>query len=152
MGLLNRNIRAKKQAISFILMLPVLFVLLYFALLKLNTSNNMLKESFWAHKVTADSIYDIVAVGDSRVYRGVDPEAIETQCFKLKGTKIQALNFGFSSAGLEPYILEKAKALLKYGGKRVMLIGVSPNSFIESSQKNGHLKKIEPKHLYYQLL
>jgi hypothetical protein len=143
MGQLARNISAKKQAISFILVLPVLFVLLYFSLLKLNTSNNMLKESFWAHKVTADSVYDLVAVGDSRVYRGIDPEEIEAQYFKLNGSKIQALNFGFSSAGLEPYILEKAKALLKHDGKRMLLIGISPNSFIESSQENGHLKKIE---------
>jgi hypothetical protein len=143
MGQLARNISAKKQAISFILVLPVLFVLMYFALLKLNTSNNMLKESFWAHKVTADSVYDLVAVGDSRVYRGIDPEEIEAQYFKLNGSKIQALNFGFSSAGLEPYLLEKAKGMLKQGGKRILLIGVSPNSFIESSQENGHLKKIE---------
>jgi hypothetical protein len=139
----NRNISAKKQTIAFLIGLPVLFVLVYFGLLKLNTSNNMLKESFWAHKVTADSVYDIVAVGDSRVYRGIDPETIEAQYFKLKGSKIKALNFGFSSAGLEPYILEKAKALLKHDGKRMLLIGISPNSFIESSQENGHLKKIE---------
>jgi hypothetical protein len=143
MGQITRNIRAKKQAISFILVLPVLFVFMYFALLKLNTSNNMLKESFWAHKVTADSVYDIVAVGDSRVYRGIDPGEIEAQYFKLKGSKIQALNFGFSSAGLEPYIIMKAKSLLKTNGKRILIIGVSPNSFIESSQENGHLKKIE---------
>ena len=147
----NRNIRAKKQAISFLIVAPALFILMYFFLLKLNTSNNMLKESFWAHKVSADSIYDIVAVGDSRIYRGVDPEEIEARYFKLYGAKIKAMNFGFSSAGIEPYILEKARALLKHGGKRILLIGISPNSFIESSQKNGHLKKIEsqdPKDLW----
>jgi hypothetical protein len=143
MGEFKRNIAAKKQTLAFLMGLPILFVLVYFALLKLNTSNNMLKESFWAHKVSADSIYDFVAVGDSRVYRGIDPDEIEAQYLKLNGSKIKAFNFGFSSAGLEPYILEKAKDLLKHGGKRVMLIGVSPNSFIESSQKNGHLKKIE---------
>ena len=120
----------------------------------------MLKESFWANKVTADSIYDLVAVGDSRVYRGIDPEEIEAQYFKIKGSKIDAFNFGFSSAGLEPYILEKAKVLLSQGGKKILLIGISPNSFIESSQENGHLKKVESqdakdlwikKHIYPEL-
>jgi hypothetical protein len=139
----KRNISAKKQTITFLIGLPVLFVLGYFALLKLNTSNSMLKESFWAHKVTADSIYDIVAVGDSRVYRGIDPEEIEAQYFKLNGSKIEAFNFGFSSAGLDPYILEKSSSLLNKRGKRILIIGISPNSFIESSQENGHLRKVE---------
>jgi hypothetical protein len=139
----KRNISAKKQTLAFFIGLPVLFVLVYFALLKLNTSNNMLKESFWAHKVTADSIYDVVAVGDSRVYRGIDPKEIEAHYFKIKGSKIQAFNFSFSSAGLEPSLLNRAKSLLKANGKRLLLIGISPNSFIESSQENGHLKKIE---------
>ena len=103
----------------------------------------MLKESFWAHKVTADSIFDIVAVGDSRVYRGIDPKEIEAQYFKLNGSKIEAFNFGFSSAGLDPYILEQSCRLLNSKGKRILIIGISPNSFIESSQENGHLRKVE---------
>ena len=143
MGQLRRNICATRQTIAFLIGLPVLFLPVYFALLKLNTSNNMLKESFWAHKVTADSIYDVLAVGDSRVYRGIDPEEIEAHYFKLKGSKIQAFNFSFSSAGLGPSLLNRAKSLLKANGKRMLLIGISPNSFIESSQENGHLKKIE---------
>lgn len=156
----KRNISAKRQTLTFFIGLPLIFVLMYFSLLKLNTSNNMLKESFWANKVTADSSYDIVAVGDSRVYRGIDPEEIEAQYLKIKGSKIKAFNFGFSSAGLEPYILEKAKALLRQGGKRILLIGISPNSFIESSQENGHLRKVESqdlkdlwikKHIYPEL-
>lgn len=160
MGAIKRNIYAKKQTLTFLIGLPMLFVLMYFSLLKLNTSNNMLKESFWANKVTADSSYDLVAVGDSRVYRGIDPEEIEAQYLKIKGSKIKAFNFGFSSAGLEPYILEKAKALLRQGGKRILLIGISPNSFIESSQENGHLRKVESqdvkdlwikKHIYPEL-
>lgn len=160
MGQLRRNISATRQTLAFFIGLPVLFLPVYFALLKLNTSNNMLKESFWAHKVTADSIYDVLAVGDSRVYRGIDPEEIEAQYFKIKGSKIEAFNFGFSSAGLEPYILQKAKALLRQGGKKILLIGISPNSFIESSQENGHLRKVESqdlkdlwikKHIYPEL-
>lgn len=160
MGAIKRNISAKKQKLTFFIGLPLIFVLMYFSLLKLNTSNNMLKESFWANKVTADSSYDIVAVGDSRVYRGIDPEEIEAQYFKIKGSKIKAFNFGFSSAGLEPYILENAKALLRQGGKKILLIGISPNSFIESSQENGHLRKVESqdvkdlwikKHIYPEL-
>ena len=160
MGAIKRNISAKRQTLTFFIGLPLIFVLMYFSLLKLNTSNNMLKESFWANKVTADSSYDIVAVGDSRVYRGIDPEEIEAQYFKIKGSKIKAFNFGFSSAGLEPYILENAKALLRQGGKKILLIGISPNSFIESSQENGHLRKVESqdvkdlwikKHIYPEL-
>jgi hypothetical protein len=143
MGQIKRNIHAKRQSLAFLFATPILLVLLYLALLKLKTSNNMLKESFWAHKVTADSIYDVVAVGDSRVYRGIDPEEIEAAYFKMLGANVRAINFGFSSAGLDPYILMKAKSLLKTNGKRILIIGLSPNSFIESSQENGHLKKIE---------
>lgn len=52
-------------------------------------------DSFWLQKANAEARYDIVLLGDSRVYRGISPEDM---AIVLDGYEI--LNFGFSANGL----------------------------------------------------
>lgn len=99
-------------------------------------SSPMLRDSFWAHKIDPGKQYDIVLVGDSRVYRGLDPEVIES---RLNGS-LSCFNYGFSSAGLDSFLLNHAAALLNPGG--VMVIGLSANSFTEESARNEHLHSL----------
>jgi hypothetical protein len=96
----------------------------------------MLKEAFWSNKVDADSVYDIVYIGDSRVYRGIDPEIV-CQKAHLKG-----LNFGFSSAGLTQAIIDAGSQHLSAIGARCLLIAVSPNALLKSTQGNGHYQEL----------
>jgi hypothetical protein len=52
-------------------------------------------DAFWSNKANADAIYDIILMGDSRIYRGLSPEEMATI---LEDYRI--LNFGFSAGGL----------------------------------------------------
>jgi hypothetical protein len=51
-------------------------------------------ERFWVMKAQGMSRYDMILMGDSRVYRGLSPQAMEEV---LPGERI--LNFGFSGGG-----------------------------------------------------
>lgn len=115
--------------------MPVLFIL-FKSMLPTLPSNPMLKEAFWAKKVLADASYDLVLIGDSRVYRGIDPETLH------KHIPFTTLNFGFSSGGLSPEIIRVAARHLQLNGGKCMLIAVSPNALLKASQSNGHYHQI----------
>lgn len=100
-------------------------------------SSPLLRDSFWAHKIGAGPRYDIVLVGDSRVYRGLDPDIIGKN---FGGAK--CFNYGFSSAGLDSFLLNRAAGLLSPNGQKIMIIGISANSFTEEAMGNGHLKSL----------
>jgi hypothetical protein len=104
-------------------------------------SNKMMSEAFWANKLVNAPVYDIVVVGDSRVYRGINPQIIEQQ-FK---SKVRCFNFGFSSAGLDTILLNEACKKLKSSGMKTLLIGVSVNSFYPHALKNQHFKEWQHK-------
>ena len=130
---MDRNRKAARQ----LLILPVLAavcLLLFAALLPVLPSSPMLKDRFWAAKVGAEPAYDYVFCGDSRVYRGIDP-----QVFLNGKSGLRAFNFGFSSAGLDTAYLNRAAMLLKPGGRKTLLIAVSPNAFLPSSLSNAHM-------------
>lgn len=100
-------------------------------------SSPLLRDSFWARKVAAPPVYDIVLVGDSRIYRGLDPEVISknfggASCF----------NYAFSSAGPDSFLLNRAAKLLDPAGSKIMVIGISANSFTSEAMKNEHLKSL----------
>jgi hypothetical protein len=145
-------VNAKIQIMG--LCLCACLVVCLFGLLKPDLpASPMLRESFWAHKVDAAPVYDVVLVGDSRIYRGIDPEIIEQE----NAHAIRCFNYGFSSAGLDHYLLEKACSLFDPSGKKILVIGVSANSFLKESLQNSHLRSLEQwdhknvwikKHLY----
>lgn len=131
---MDRNKKSARQ----LLILPLLSavcLLLFAALLPVLPSSPMFKDRFWAAKVGAEPAYDYVFCGDSRVYRGIDPQVF------LKGKRgARAFNFGFSSAGLDTAYLNRAAMLLKPEGRKTLLIAVSPNAFLPSSLNNTHLR------------
>ncbi len=92
---------------------------------------------FWNDKVHAPAQYDIVILGDSRVYRGVSPESMQKV---LSDHKI--LNFGFSAGGLNPEIYEVAEQKLNPNGKGILVLGVSPLSLTPKTSPNTHYHTI----------
>ncbi|MFT5128566.1 MAG: hypothetical protein ACI8W8_002179 [Rhodothermales bacterium] len=81
--------------------------------------------------------YDIVIPGDSRVYRGVSPSAMR-QVFP----RARILNFGFSSGGLAPPLLDQAaNALSEESNIRALVIGVTPFSLTTEAAANEHIKE-----------
>lgn len=91
-----------------------------------------LRDQFWTRKTFAPAVYDIVIMGDSRIYRGVSPAEMEKQ---LPGKKI--LNFGYSNGGLNTDMFEMAtQKLAKNSRDALIVLGVTPNSITGYSRKN----------------
>lgn len=89
------------------------------------------RNNFWSSKVHGSEKYDIVIVGDSRVYRGVSPEVMERII-----TRARIFNFGFSSAQLETTLLDAAVRRLDPSGRRIIVLGITANSL--TGQENLH--------------
>lgn len=102
-----------------------------------NYYTDPIPQSFWESKVFASSEYDIVIVGDSRIYRGVSPEEMQSI---LTGYRI--LNFGFSSGGLNPEIYEAAESKLDLDGKRIIVLGVSAGPLQSASMANEQYQSL----------
>lgn len=98
-------------------------------------SSTVLKEKFWADKVHGRKKYPVVFAGDSRVYRGVDPETLKNE---LGGLSV--LNYGFSSAGFNDLMFrEISHRLDTASAKRVVILGITPYSLTPKAQRNSHI-------------
>jgi hypothetical protein len=90
---------------------------------------------YWTRKVKLIDRKNGIVIGDSRTYRGVDPETL------IEVTGIDFLNFGFSSGGLNPEVyVEAGKRLTVRETNRYILIGVTPWSLTSQSAKNQQLR------------
>jgi len=127
----------KRERILYILLWSVALSVVYRAFVPpvAKYNKNIERDRFWNYKVQTTEKYDLVAVGDSRIYRGISPCVMQD---KLSGWKI--FNFGFSGARLDSLLIEKAIEKLSFYGKRVLVIGISPGVFSEGS--NEHYEEI----------
>lgn len=136
--MMNKPARHKNPMQQMLLMAGMaiaLFALIRY-LLPAMPSSPMMRDAFWASKALANKPCEIVYVGDSRVYRGVDPLAVGKQC------RLMGYNYGYSSAGISPDYLAFASEALISNGRRVMFIGISPNEFMSSSVQNEHFHSV----------
>ncbi len=91
-----------------------------------------LGELFWTRKTFAPPKYNMVIMGDSRVYRGVSPQIIEK---RLPGLKV--LNFAFSNGGLNPTMFDAAEKKLVHNSKpKIIVLGISANAISGYSAGN----------------
>ncbi|MDP2175895.1 MAG: hypothetical protein Q8K70_08305 [Bacteroidota bacterium] len=142
----NKNHNAK-IILSGIIVLVVFGVFFWIQLMPKLSSNKMIKEIFWTSKLINNPVYDVLILGDSRVYRGLNPSVIETQL----DNQYQCFNYGFSSVGLDSFYLNNAIKKLNPNGKKTLLIGVSVNSFYPQALKNEHLRELSsesPKNMW----
>lgn len=118
--------------------LVIILLLLFSNFAKHKPSNSMLKDNFWASKTINNPINDIVYIGDSRVYRGINPKVIQA----VFNNTLVGFNFGFSSAGLSPNFIIEGVKKLNPKGKKILMVGVSANSFYSESLQNEHFNEI----------
>lgn len=89
---------------------------------------------FWTYKVHHKTKYDVILLGDSRLYRGVSPGAMEKYL-----PNYSILNFGFSSGGLNGRIFKEASLRFnKNSRKKIVVLAVTPFSLTEESATNEH--------------
>jgi len=107
-------------------------LLIAVAVLRPNPDSGMSKTLFWRQKLESDNVNAMVAVGDSRVLHCIVPEQ-----FSSEGIE-PGLNLGFRGAALNEDLVQFAASRLKEQGQRVLLVGVTPNSFTpNANQSNG---------------
>ena len=107
----------------------------------LNQSNPALRPlstQFWIHKVHTSERFDMIFVGDSRIYRGIAPSEIQK-----KMPALSVFNFGFSSGGLNATLLDAAERKLLGSGRKIIILGVSPNALTATSALNEEYKEFK---------
>jgi len=99
---------------------------------------NHLPDAFFLRKISRGAEFDMVFVGDSRVYRGIAASTTGKSAFPSE--EVKAFNYGFSSLGITPDVLKDAASKLSPTGKKILVIGVSrPNLAPAAQKENGYL-------------
>ncbi len=119
----------KNKPITLFLGTLLLMVVVLFPVAFRQRHYQILDDSFFVNKLRQQPNYDIVAVGDSRVYRGIDPSELEKRFPGEKG-----YNFGFSGLRLCTDILNDAEKLLRPDGQRTLIIAISAPSMAKGNQ------------------
>jgi len=118
-----------------IFLLPIALVI--GIVLKLVLPTPMLNDSYrdycWVIKTHSTEKFNVLAVGDSRIYKGVNPAFLLNE-----KTELNAVNLGYSSAGYSSEYLSFVSKRIKDNGKRVVLCGITPYSFTPEALKNEH--------------
>lgn len=87
---------------------------------------------FWSRKTFAPPRYNVVLIGDSRIYRGISPQIMEAELEDLK-----VLNFGYSNGGLNATMFRAAEEKLKKSDSiKIIIIGITANSLTAYTDKN----------------
>lgn len=114
----------------------VLSVVLSFILPK--NDEKYLGEMFWTRKTFAPAHYDVILMGDSRLYRGLSPTIIE-KCFE---NNIKVLNFAFSNGGLNPEMYKAAEQKINIKSQyKTIVLGVTANSLTSFTINNQQYKQ-----------
>ncbi|RIV72570.1 hypothetical protein [Flagellimonas aequoris] len=123
----------------FFLMAALTIALVYFvgAYKPKPISSTIQKEKFWADKTHSNSKYNVIFIGDSRLYRGIDPRTVSKT---LKGLKV--LNFGYSSGGHNEVIFnEISQRFVESDKTRAVVLVLSPYSLTPKAQENSHFNQ-----------
>ena len=89
---------------------------------------------FWIIKAHSPRKFDVMIMGDSRIYRGISPAAMGTELPQLR-----ILNFGFSSGGLNREIYSLAEERLdKKSNLKIIVLGITPYSLTPLTEDNRH--------------
>jgi hypothetical protein len=93
-----------------------------------------LRSQFFLKKTFAPAKYNLVVVGDSRIYRGISPVAMEEV---LKKWKI--INLGYSNGGLNPAMFRLSESKLASNkGPKAILLGITAFTLTPESLENKH--------------
>ena len=97
----------------------------------------MASERFWVLKAQGTAHYDMLLMGDSRVYRGLSPQAMETI---LPGVRI--LNYGFSGGGLNAEMYAAAQERLDtHSPMQNIVLGITPLTLTPRAESNEHFQQ-----------
>lgn len=125
-----------KNRLIIVILITIPAVLLI-SLTKTDTSQKNIKveyDHFWTYKVHSKKKYNMLIIGDSRVYRGISPNAINKIIPNIK-----ILNFAFSAGKLNNEIYAEARKRLDNKSKiKVILVGITPGGLTDIDNNQLH--------------
>ncbi len=133
----NSRIKLSRIGIIITILLTPIMIFLFGICLPKLPSSNILHDAFWADKISNSKKYDIVVIGDSRIYRGINPLIIS------QITASKTVNYGFSAAGLDSSLIYSALEQLDTNGKKIAVFGITPSAFTQEASKNEHFKSLK---------
>lgn len=105
-------------------------------------ASSMAGDWFWSNKVRPGRLFEVVAIGDSRIYRGFSPD--DFAATYAPDRTVSVFNFGFSSAGLDTAFLRAAAKLVDTIAKQpVILLGITTSSLADENASNKHFEQEE---------
>lgn len=122
-----------KYKIIFFLPIALVIVIALKLVLPTPNLNDAYRDYCWVKKTHSTEQFNVLAIGDSRVYRGVNPEFLLNE-----NSDLNAVNLGYSSAGFSKEYLSFVSRRIKENGQRVVLCGITPYSFTPEALKNEH--------------
>ncbi|MDX1908222.1 MAG: hypothetical protein SF053_14395 [Bacteroidia bacterium] len=93
-------------------------------------------DQFWVQKTFPQGSYDLLLLGDSRLYRGVSPAIMART---LTDTRIH--NLGYSSGGLSPTLYQWATRLLDTTRHPGIVLAISPWTLTETAARQEQLTR-----------
>jgi hypothetical protein len=91
-------------------------------------------ERFWVLKTHGNAKFDMVLMGDSRVYRGLSPEAMESVL-----SDYRIFNFGYSGGALDRVMFAAAERRLDPRSEHPSIVfGVTPLALTPYAARNDH--------------
>jgi hypothetical protein len=100
-----------------------------------------LPDTFWAQKLLWGPEFDVVVGGDSRVYRGVSPGAMQEFLPRRR-----IANFGFSSCGFTSSYLDAVESLLDpQSREETIVLGVTAHTLTPEAAKDNHFLRLARK-------
>lgn len=106
-------------------------------LLPKQPASSMGGDWFWSNKVRPGRQFEVVAVGDSRIYRGFSPD--DFAATYAPDRAVSVFNFGFSSAGLDTAFMQAAAKLVDTTANLpVILVGITTSSLADENATNQH--------------
>ena len=91
--------------------------------------------SFFRMKLAWREAADVVVLGNSQVYRGIDTQAFAEQC-----PGVSTLNFGFSGVLMRASYVEASLPVLRRDGAKLLLVGINPLQFKSERLGDGFVE------------
>ncbi len=132
---MSSNVNTYKRKTTLAVILFLLFTLVLGIIKEMQPASELLRKNFWTKKVHSKKKYNIIFLGDSRVYRGIDTKKIKDG---LANQNAEVLNFGFSSGGHNAIIFNAAEKKLNHNEKKIIVLGITPFSLTPAAQQNRH--------------
>lgn len=140
-----RQQQAKYKIISGLLLAFIVIIIIKL-LLPEPYINKALTDAYWTNKTFTKKKFDILIGGDSRVYRGVAPNIIESEIEQNKFIELDIFNIGFSGAGFSKQYLQFLENKLDSTSKyQTLILGLTPHSFLNKSYNNDQLLEYQTK-------